>query len=206
MFPEQLETESLALRQFAGTNVDAFELYELFADRKDGTDAVFEYVPQEPYKTVKEAAEQLEDAEAGWSDGERSTAFSPPRKRSRATKLFLEWDRRTGRVGFTFGREHWGNGYAGECALALTELAFDRLDLDVVAIGHEEGNEKSERGSVHRPGRRAVRGAVAKLDPAGRRRRRPPPVHCHPRGVRTVGSVTIRVESSAGVVVNQPLR
>ena len=29
--------------------------------------------------------------------------------------------------------------------MALTELAFNRLDLELVAIGYEEGNERSQR-------------------------------------------------------------
>jgi RimJ/RimL family protein N-acetyltransferase len=39
----------------------------------------------------------------------------------------------------------WGRGYSGERAAALMELAFERLDLELVAVTHLVGNEKSRR-------------------------------------------------------------
>ncbi|WP_331714081.1 GNAT family protein [Halobacterium sp. CBA1126] len=45
----------------------------------------------------------------------------------------------------TLDRPFWGEGYASDAADALAELAFETLDLDVVAIGYERGNERSER-------------------------------------------------------------
>ncbi|WP_279387616.1 GNAT family N-acetyltransferase [Natrarchaeobius chitinivorans] len=59
--------------------------------------------------------------------------------------MIPEWDRRMARIGFILGRPYWGRGYAGECADALTAVAFDHLDLEVVAIDHAEGNERSKR-------------------------------------------------------------
>lgn len=146
MFPETLETASLELRQFAPGTVDTVELYELFSSDRDDVGEVFEYVPQEPYETPKEARDQLADAASEWTDGE-SAQYGVYADGDLAgyTGLVPEWDRRTGRVGFILGRPYWGNGYAGEVAAALTELAFDRLDLAVVAIGYEAGNERSKR-------------------------------------------------------------
>lgn len=42
-------------------------------------------------------------------------------------------------------KEPLGNGFAGECLRALTELSLDRLNLELVATGYESGNERSER-------------------------------------------------------------
>ncbi|MFC4439351.1 MULTISPECIES: GNAT family N-acetyltransferase [Natrialbaceae] len=128
-------------------HVNVFELYDLFAAGHDSVADVFEYVPQEPYASVKDARDQLEEAAASWDDGDAAqyAVYTADGSLAGYTGLFLEWDRRTGRIGFILGKSHWGNGYAGECATALTDLAFDRLDLDLVAIGYEEGNERSER-------------------------------------------------------------
>ncbi|EMA38588.1 GNAT family N-acetyltransferase [Halobiforma nitratireducens] len=147
MFPETLETDSLVLEQFGPDHVDVYELYHLFAETREDVADAFEYVPQEPYATVKEAHEQLLEAESTWNDREAAqyAVYTADGKLAGYTGLFLEWDRQTGRIGFILGRPYWGNGYAGECATALTELAFDHLDLEVVAIGHEAGNDRSKR-------------------------------------------------------------
>ena len=146
MFPEHIETDSLDLRQLSTSEVDVFELYELFAAGSDGVEEVFEYVPQEPYDTVKDASERLEKAESRWADGEQAQygVFAGDNLAGFAG-LFPEWERRSARIGFILGREFWGNGYAGEIAMALTGVAFERLDLEVIAIGFEEGNGRSER-------------------------------------------------------------
>ncbi|AFZ72197.1 GNAT family N-acetyltransferase [Natronobacterium gregoryi] len=147
MFTDTLETDSLVLQQFGRDHVDVFELYDLFAESREDVADVFEYVPQEPYATVKEAHEQLTEAESKWSDHEAAqyAVYTADGELAGYTGLFLEWPRRTGRIGFILGKPYWGNGYAGECATALTELAFERLDLEVVAIGYEDGNERSQR-------------------------------------------------------------
>ncbi|MFB6072348.1 MAG: GNAT family N-acetyltransferase [Halobacterium sp.] len=146
MFPETLETPSLRLERLCRDRVDVREFYEVFAAHGDHADAVFEHVPQEPYETPKEARDKLADAEESWEAGETAEyAVYADGDLAGYTGLVLEWDRRTGRLGAILDRPHWGNGYAGECASALTELAFDRLDLELVEIGHEAGNERSKR-------------------------------------------------------------
>jgi RimJ/RimL family protein N-acetyltransferase len=146
MFPESIETDSLTLEQLSEAHVDVFELYELFEAGGDDVDDVFEYVPQEPYATVKDARECLEKATTSWDEREAAqyALFTTDGDLAGFTGLFLEWERRTGRIGFILGKPFWGNGYAGECAHALTELTFDRLDLELVEIGYEEGNERSK--------------------------------------------------------------
>jgi len=146
MFPESIETDSLTLEQLSEAHVDVFELYELFEAGGDDVDDVFEYVPQEPYATVKDARERLEKATTSWDEREAAqyALFTTDGDLAGFTGLFLEWERRTGRIGFILGKPFWGNGYAGECAHALTELTFDRLGLELVEIGYEEGNERSK--------------------------------------------------------------
>jgi RimJ/RimL family protein N-acetyltransferase len=147
MFPESLETDALVLEQFCEARVDVRELYDRFAEGGDGVADVFEYVPQEPYTSVKDARDQLADAAASWDDGDSAqyAVYAADGDLAGYTGLFPEWERRAARVGFTLARPYWGRGYAGECAAALTDLAFDRLDLDVVALDHAAGNERSKR-------------------------------------------------------------
>ena len=61
------------------------------------------------------------------------------------TGLSCYWDRRTGRLGSWLRKRFWSRGYSGERAAALIELAFERLDLEVVAVTHNADNEKSRR-------------------------------------------------------------
>lgn len=147
MFPETIQTESLTLRKLGPEHVDVLELYDRFAAGLPGVEDVFEYVPQEPYATVADAQERLDRAVEAWEDDEEANyaVYTADDELAGYAGLFLEWERRTGRLGVTLHRDHWGHGYAGECAHALTDLAFDRLDLDLVALGHEEGNDRSKR-------------------------------------------------------------
>ena len=147
MFPQTLETENLVLVQFCDEQVDVFELYDLLAEGREGVEDVFEYVPQESYGSVKEARDQLVEAGTSWKEADSAQYAVYTAKDSLVgyAELFFKWKRRTARIGFTFSKQYWGNGYAGECAMELTRLAFDRLDLELVAIGHEDGNRKSKR-------------------------------------------------------------
>lgn len=148
VFPERIETDSLVLERLCERRVDPAELYDLFG-RGEDLDAVFEYVPQEPHGSIRDARALLADAEDDWDDAESAVygVRAPGGDLAGVTALSVDWDRRTGHLGAILGKPFWGRGYAGECATALAELAFERLDLDLVAIGHEEGNERS-RGAV----------------------------------------------------------
>ena len=147
MYPETIETESLVLNQLSEKYVDVFELYDLFTERREDATNVFEHVPQEPYTSIKDARDHLQAAEVAWNNGDAAqyAVYTSEADLVGYTGLFFEWDRRTARLGFILDMAYWGRGYAGECGSALTELAFERLDLDVVAVGHEEGNERSKR-------------------------------------------------------------
>lgn len=150
MFPEQIETERLSLSQFCREYVETDDLYELFAADTDGVKEMFEYVPQTPFQTLKDAHDMIERSESSWGKGEIAQyAVYPSDEEDRElagyAALSLEWERRTGTIGIILATPYWGNEYAGECVDALTELAFETLDLELVAIGYEEGNEKSER-------------------------------------------------------------
>jgi ribosomal-protein-alanine N-acetyltransferase len=146
MFPKHIETERLTFSHFCHDTVDTDVLYELFG-ASDDVRAVFEYVPQNPFQTLKDAYDMIERAESSWDAGEMALYAVYPSDEELAgyAALSFEWERRTGTLGIILATPYWGCEYAGECAAALTELAFEHLNLELVAIGYETGNEKSER-------------------------------------------------------------
>ena len=59
--------------------------------------------------------------------------------------LVVDWETRTATPGIWLRKRFWGRGYSAERARALVALAFGRLDLDLVAVPVEDGNETSRR-------------------------------------------------------------
>ncbi|PSQ48386.1 N-acetyltransferase [Halobacteriales archaeon SW_7_65_23] len=135
MFPEHIETDSLDLRQLSTSEVDVFELYELFAAGSDGVEEVFEYVPQEPYDTVKDASERLEKAESRWADGEQAQygVFAGDNLAGFAG-LFPEWERRSARIGFI---DRVGGQYEGRLR-NWTPLGDEVADHHRYSVTREE--------------------------------------------------------------------
>lgn len=151
MFPERIETDRLLLERLCHENVDALELYDCFADGDD-LEGVFEYVPQRRYGTVKEARDRIDEAEERWTANEGAEYAVYPKEGedgagelAGTTGLRCQWERRTGQLGLILRNPFWGRGYSGERAAALMELAFSRLDLELVTAGYNEGNERSKR-------------------------------------------------------------
>lgn len=48
-------------------------------------------------------------------------------------------------IGYELAREYWGKGYMPEALCAMIEWAFEKKKLDVLAIGHFTGNDRSRR-------------------------------------------------------------
>ena len=150
LFPETVETDRLLLERLCHENVDTFALYDCFAAGV-AAEEVFEYVPQDPWQTPKEARERIEDAEERWEEGEAAEYVVRPKagepragEIAGTTTLICEWEKRTAILGLVLRKPFWGRGYSGERAAALLELAFDRLDLELATAGYNEGNEKSK--------------------------------------------------------------
>lgn len=151
LFPERVETDRLLLERLCHENVDALDLYECFA-AGIADEEVFEYVPEDPWHTPKEAHDRIEDAEERWREGRAAEYVVRPRNGEDGASeiagiahIHCEWDRQTGRLGLILRKPFWGRGYSSERAAALMELGFDRLDLELVTAGYNEGNEKSKR-------------------------------------------------------------
>lgn len=151
LFPEQIDTDRLTLERLCEENVDLFALYRICSS-DPGIDAVTEYMPWDPHETVNETVEFVDGMDQQWQDGNGAHYVIRPKQGESGageiagcTGLTCDWDRRTGRLGLWLRRRFWGRGYSGERASALMDLAFERLDLEVVAVTHHVDNEKSQR-------------------------------------------------------------
>ena len=149
LFPDRIETERLILEPLS--TVDVHRFYEICA-KDDGIEEVTEYMPWSPHETPKETAEHLEDSADNWTDNEHAGYVIRPREGEDGageiagdTALHVDWDRRLGIMGLWLRKRFWGRGYSGERAAALLAVAFDELDLEVVAVSHMVGNENSRK-------------------------------------------------------------
>lgn len=152
MFPTQIETDRLTLERLCRENVATTELYRYTSDDAPDIEEITEYVQWDPHRTPKDTHDYLEEIEAEWDDRTRATYAVYPRESedgtgelAGVTNLQIGWERRAAELGIWLRKPFWGRGYAGERAAALYELAFERLDLELVGAAHQVGNERSKR-------------------------------------------------------------
>lgn len=175
MFPERIETDRLRLVPRTLEHVDYLEAYEHCSS--EGMAEVTEFVPWDPHEHPKETREFLKQGGEMREDGEVADyAIRPREGESGAGELAgfsglrIEWELRRAELGIWLRKRFWGRGYSGERAAALLDLAFDRLDLEVVRVTHHPDNENSRRAVrryVDRFGGRTegrVRNAIAYAD------------------------------------------
>lgn len=152
MFPERIETDRLVFERISHDFVDVHALYELYSDDRDDADELFEYWDSSPHRTVKETYDYVDDAERSWEELAGAKYVIRPNEGedgageiAGTTGLYPHWEKRFANLGILLDKRFWGRGYAGERADAMLSLAFDRLDLELVAAAHIDGNEKSRR-------------------------------------------------------------
>jgi RimJ/RimL family protein N-acetyltransferase len=154
MFPERVESERLKLTALTPENVDVLDYYDVCSGNStEDVEAVTEYLPWEPHETPKETKEFLDRLEEQRQAGENAEFLVSPKdgegddRIAGAVGLKPHWERRTGELGIWLRKPFWGRGYYGEAFAELTQVAFDRLDLEAVEILHRHGNEKSRRAT-----------------------------------------------------------
>jgi len=152
LFPERIETERLELTALTDDTVDVHELFRVCSPHEPDIDEATEYVSWTPHATPKETAAFVESATAKRREGEGAEYVIRPRTGEEGagdlagtTGLTLDWDRRLGTLGVWLRKRFWGRGYSGERAAAMLELAFETLELEVVAVFHDVDNENSRR-------------------------------------------------------------
>jgi RimJ/RimL family protein N-acetyltransferase len=149
LFPDAFETERLRYERLDAA-MDPFELY-----KHVGTDAferLSEHISKDRHHHPKDTLDYLEKSAEQWQEGDRANWAMFPREGedgagefAGVASLIPLWDRRTARLGVWLLEDYHGRGYAGERADALVTLAFDRLDLEMVAAGHTDANDASKR-------------------------------------------------------------
>ncbi|WP_137286259.1 GNAT family N-acetyltransferase [Halorussus salinisoli] len=160
MFPDEIETERLRFVRLCRENVPTAELYQHMRAGAPHMSEVSEYVMWDPHETPKDTHDYLTDVEDQWDDrGQATYAIFPQagessgetgesdgqRKLAGTTNLHFDWERHSAELGIWLRKPFWGRGYSGERAAAMLELAFDRLDLELVGASHQDGNERSRR-------------------------------------------------------------
>ncbi|WP_227133734.1 GNAT family N-acetyltransferase [Halorubellus salinus] len=149
LFPAAFETERLRYERLDAA-LDALELYEYTGT--DEFERISEHISKSRHHHPKDALDYLEESAEQWTDGDRANYAMFPKEDEARTAEFAGvasliplWDRRTARLGVWLMEDYHGRGFAGERADALVALAFDRLDLEMVAAGHTDANDASRK-------------------------------------------------------------
>ncbi|EMA46562.1 GNAT family N-acetyltransferase [Halobiforma nitratireducens] len=151
LFPTEMESERLRYERLHPDDIDPFELYEHARAGAPHIDEITEYVTWEPYDHPREALEWIETCGENFDGNDAATYVMRPTEGDRAGELaglagiHPDWDRRLAVLGVWFRKPFWGRGYSAERAARMLELAFDRLDLEVVTVSHDPENENSRR-------------------------------------------------------------
>ena len=152
LFPERLETERLTLQALTTGAIEPLELYPISSDHEPAIDEITRYLTWEPHQTPKDSLEFIEMVTSKREEAASATYILRPKagedgagEIAGVTGLDVDWDRRRAELGTWLRKRFWGRGYSGERAAALFELAFDRLDLEVVGVTCHEDNERSRR-------------------------------------------------------------
>ena len=152
MFPQRILTDRLRFDRH-DVAVDALDFYAHAGEGPSDTIAEeCEFLSWRPHRHPKESHDVLQSFREGWEERESATYAVFPREGEEGagefagnTGLHLDWDRHTGTLGIWLRKPFWGRGYSGERALALADLAFRRLDLDLLAVTVFPENEQSVR-------------------------------------------------------------
>ncbi|WP_425494250.1 GNAT family N-acetyltransferase [Natronobiforma cellulositropha] len=149
MFPRVIETERLRLESLERSTVDVLDLYEICSSDPD-IDDVTRFVEWEPHRHPRETLEFVDEMVTARERGEVGTYVIRPREGEDGAGdlagmagFEVDWERQTMTLGCWLRSRFWGRGYSGERARACMRLAFDRLDLELVAALVGVENEAS---------------------------------------------------------------
>ncbi|AEH37270.1 GNAT family N-acetyltransferase [Halopiger xanaduensis] len=151
VLPETIETDRLRLEALRPESVDTLELYDICSSDPD-IEAITEYLTWDPHETPKDTLEFLEHMGEQYESNDGASYVIRPREdEDGASEIAgtggfgINWEKRTMTLGVWLRKRFWGRGYSGERAAAFVELAFDRLDLELVAVAAHVDNERSNR-------------------------------------------------------------
>lgn len=152
LFPATMESPRLRYERVHPDDTDPYEVYEAAGRHADRIEETTRYLTWEPHRTptesrafVEHAGEQFDESEAAHyvvrprADEDDAGAFAG------TAGMDVDWQKRMVTLGIWLRPRFWGRDYSGERAARFLALAFDRLDLDLVAVEHDTDNEKSHR-------------------------------------------------------------
>ena len=152
MFPNTFDTNRLRFERLSRENISPLDLYEVASDRNPTVEEEFQYLPQTPTKSAKQAADRIDSYEQDWESAERADWLIIPKEGEDSggqvagrAGLICQWEKDLAMPTIWLRKPFWGRGYSGERADALLEIAFERLDFGVVAIPLHCDNDKSYR-------------------------------------------------------------
>lgn len=150
LFPARIETDRLVLEALRTEAVDPLTYYG-HASAEDAGEATT-HLPWDPHDHPRESLDDLREAEEAHEAGEHARYVIRPKEGedgagevAGTTGIYPKWERKTATFGIWLRPKFWGRGYSGERAAAMIDLALNRLDLEVVAVAHMDGNEQSRR-------------------------------------------------------------
>jgi len=151
LFPTKMESDRLRYEQVSPETLDPLELYEHVREDAPHIDEITRHVTWDPYGHPKEAVDWLEQCRDAFEEQSGATYAIYPTEGPGAGEfagvagLHPDWDRRLATLGTWLRKPFWGRGYSGERAARLLELAFGRLDLELVTVSHDPANNNSRR-------------------------------------------------------------
>jgi RimJ/RimL family protein N-acetyltransferase len=166
VFRRTFETGRLRFEQYSHDAVSPREVYAAFGPPSPTVEAETRYLPWDPVETVGAAADRIDRFERLWDERERAEWLIYPTEDepipdgigdgiagpdandagapiAGSAGLIFRWDRDLALPAIWLRKPYWGRGYSGERADALLEIAFDRLDVGMVAIPLHRDNERS---------------------------------------------------------------
>lgn len=149
-FPTYIETDSLILR---GPIHEVWELHDFYDfHNTQAGDQMAKYNEFERPETIPAAAEIYDYIKDGWEENERAYyAIEEKQERQDFNSEFvgvcgidpIQWDKKRAEIGIWLHPIVWGNGYSSERAIALCDVIFNVLDLEVTLISVADVNKNS---------------------------------------------------------------
>jgi ribosomal-protein-alanine N-acetyltransferase len=152
LFPTGAESSRLRYELVHPDRFDPYVMYEHAGEDAPDIEELTRWMKWDPHPHPKETAEFVAFAGEQYDDDEGVTYAMYPRDGEAGAGEFagtcglsVDWDRRCGTLGVWFRKPFWGRGYSGERARTMAALAFDVLDLEVLAVTHDPDNDNSRR-------------------------------------------------------------
>lgn len=151
MFPETLETERLRSERLSRETANVVELYRFLVPNPDAGE-MLEFVDFNSHRTVEETFDMVKKAEDDFENATGANYVIRPKPTedhrgevAGITGLYPKWGRRFDTHRVVLDKRFWGRGYSAERAALFIEVAFERLNLERVAVKYNDGNETSKR-------------------------------------------------------------